>query len=189
VFSQFQPHSRNCCLHHFPVAKKKCPTPARTQSARNRTQIEPACIKLQMLCPGVTFGKKVGRRPRSQIGQPKPGSLNPRCVTHLAGFATVLPASSTFVPPSEDPESRFWQQIGLRARRELSADPHGSRSGGHMPSMSHVGNGHPNLVFATPSRSVDQIMLQMEAQTLYSLLPLAQVIRLQSCICYSLSLN
>jgi len=93
--------------------------------------------------------------------------------THLAGFATVLPASSTCPPPPKTP-SRFWQQTGLRARRELSADSYGSRSGGHMPSMSHVVNGYPNLVL---------------------LLPLAQLIRLcckwgsKPCIRYSLSLK
>jgi len=48
---------------------------------------------------------------------------------------------------------------------------------------------YPNLMFATPSRSLDEIMLQMAVQTLYSLPPLAQGIRLQPCICYPPSMN
>jgi len=123
-------------------------TPATTQSARNRAQIEPACMKLQMLCPGVTFGKKVGRHPRSQIRQPD--------VSHISLDLQLLSRPlQHLLPPSPKTPGRFWQQIGLRARRALSADSYGSRSGGHMPSTSHVVNGYPNLIFATPSRSLD----------------------------------
>jgi len=60
----------------------------------------------------------------------------------------------------------------------------------------HVANGGLNLVFVTPSHSIDQIVLQREVQTLYLSLPLAQSIRLRvckwrskPCTCFSLSLN